>query len=208
MMKEKRRLAMIAVSAVFFLLALFAGFFGSVTEDLTDNINYRQNNNGGKITNDTAIIQSFLCNQDRIKALTLRTSTFGNTFSKGSAVFTLSDEKGQELAREEIPLNQLKDKGAATFSFETLSGVKGQVLTFKASASGMEEGQAYSLMIGQGSVGGSLSTADGKTSEKNSLFMTMTYEHTVYAVTTVVVLLAFMVICLSLLPMCQKEEER
>jgi len=206
MQKNRKKIAIIAVAAVFGLLAVLAFLFGTVTEDLTENVNYRQNNNGGKITNDTAITQTFLCRQDHVKGLMLRVSTFGQTFQEGNAVFTLLDEKGTQLAREAIALSTLKDKGAVSFYFDTLSGVKGKVLTLKAEGENLPDEMAYSLMIGQGSVGGMLTTADGKTTENNSLFMTMTYEETYYAVNAIVVFAAIMVICLSLLPMCKKEE--
>ena len=57
------------------LCAVLVYCFGGVLEELTDALSYRQTGNGGKITNDTFISQSFKCNHDNVKGLTFRVST-------------------------------------------------------------------------------------------------------------------------------------
>ncbi|MBQ8536378.1 MAG: hypothetical protein IJ461_03120, partial [Clostridia bacterium] len=141
-MKNKSFWTLLIIGVVCLVLSAAVYLFGGVTEELTDAISYRQNNNGGKITNDTQISQSFFCKYNDIKALMLRTSTFGNTYSSGYAVFTLADEKGNEIARQEIPLTEITDKGAVTFAFDPLEGTGGQILTLTASAKDMEADKA------------------------------------------------------------------
>lgn len=207
-MKNKSFWILLAAGILCILLAGAVYFFGGMTEELTDAISYRQNNNGGKITNETQISQSFFCKYIDITHLMMRTSTFGNTFASGAAVFSLADEKGNEIARQEIPLTEIKDKSAVTFTFDPIKGTGGKVLTLTASAQEMEEDKAYSLMIGQGSVGGVLTTAEGKTTENNSLFMTISYLNPVKAEKFTYFLMVIGVMLLSLMPMTGRKGRR
>jgi len=201
-MKNKSFWILLTAGVLCFLLAGAVYLFGGISEELTDTINYRQTGNGGKITNETSITQSFFCKYNDITSLLMRTSTLGNTYEAGHALFTLYNEKGDEIARQEIPLSEIKDKGAVTFSFgEKIEKTGGQVLTFKAEAREMENDKCYSLMIGQGNVGGMLTTADGKTSENNSLFMTMNYLNPVKPISATFLFLIAGMVFLSLLPL-------
>jgi len=183
------------------LCAVLVYCFGGVMEELTDALSYRQTGSGGKITNDTFISQSFKCNHDNVKGLTFRVSTLGSAYDKAEAVFTLSDEKEQVLASMNLPLQGVKDKSAVTFAFEPLTGVGGKTLILKAQGKGLEEEQCYSLMVGQGNVGGMLTTADGKTSENSSLFLTVNYLNTVRAEKFSYFMMVMGVMLLSFLPM-------
>jgi len=183
------------------LCAVLVYCFGGVLEELTDALSYRQTGSGGKITNDTFISQSFKCNHDNVKGLTFRVSTLGSAYDKAEAVFTLSDEKEQVLASMNLPLQGVKDKSAVTFAFEPLTGVGGKTLILKAQGKGLEEEQCYSLMVGQGNVGGMLTTADGKTSENNSLFLTVNYNNLIRPMDAVYLLLIAAVVIFSLIPM-------
>lgn len=192
---------MILGAVICFTLSACVYFLGGMTEELTDALSYRQTGNGGNITNETFISQSFVCPYDQVKAITLRVSTLQNPFEQGKAVLTLADESGRELARQETVLSELKDKGPLTFSFELLENSKGKTYTLTASGMEIPEGHAYSLMIGQGSVGGTLTTAEEKTSDQNSLFMTVTYEHSIKAQDMTFFFIIAGVVLLSLVPM-------
>lgn len=200
-MKKHSFLVLLICSALCVALAIVTYIAGGITEDLTDIISYRQSGNAGKITNDNKITQSFLCTHNHVKGLIFRISTLGNTYDKAEAVLSLKDEKGIELVSQTIPLAGKKDKSSFAFEFEPLTGVQGQVLTLEASAKGLEGEQVYSLMMGQGSVGGTLTTADGKSSDKNSLYMTVNYENEVKAMAVVYIFLIGAAVCVSLAPM-------
>lgn len=201
-MKNKSFWVLLVAGVLFLGLAAAVYICGGITEEMTDSISYRQTGNGGKIVNDTSISQSFFCKYNRITSLIMRISTLGNTYTDAEAVFTLENEKGEEIARQVVPLQGVKDKSAITFSFPELQGTGGQVLTFKAQAQNLEEEECYSLMIGQGSVGGELITADGKTSENSSLFMNISYKNIIRAEHFTYFLMIIGVILLSLVPMC------
>ena len=203
----KGRWALILGALLCFILSACIYFFGGVTEELTDALSYRQTGNGGKITNETSISQGFVCPYDQVTAVTLRVSTFQNPFDQGQAVLTLADESGREIARQETPLSELKDKGPLTFHFELLENAMGKAYTLTAAGKELPQGQAYSLMIGPGSIGGSLTTAEGKASDQNSLFMTVTYQHPIKALSLTFFFIIAGVVLLSLSPMAAGKKE-
>lgn len=200
-MKNRSLWTLVLLGALCLCLAAGVYFFGGVTEDLTDAISYRQTGNAGKITNDNFVSQSFLCAHDHVKGLLLRVSTLGNTYENAQAVLTLKDDQGAVLVTQKIPLKGVKDKSAFQLDFDRLSGTKNKVLTLVAEAEGLEGEQVYSLMMGQGSVGGLLTTADGKTSENNSLFMTLNFENHVRPMRMVYLFLIAAFTALGLAPL-------
>jgi len=199
---KNRSFWVLTVCGLVCLALSLAVYFGcSVTESLTDIINYRQTGNAGKITNENSLTQSFQCKYDHVTGLSVRISTLGNTFEKGEALLTLADEAGKTLATQQVALAGIKDKSMIDFTFDKMDGIKNTRLTLTVAAQGLEKEQAYSLMIGQGDVGGKLTTPDGKESEKNSLFLTVNYNNLIRPMDAVYLLLIAAVVIFSLIPM-------
>lgn len=169
---------------------------------------YRQGGYSAEINEEASLRQSFLCPVGNVHSLMLRTGKPSQQPEGGQAVFELRDAQNQCLARREIPLANITERGSVCLDFEPQRHSLGQMYTLIVTAQAVSPGEGFRMIMGNGSVGGRLEMPDGEALEGESLFMRLDYRQYRYFFSQIMPLFALAAVFIALLPLLPESRKR
>ncbi|MGN0746853.1 MAG: hypothetical protein ACI4ML_09285 [Aristaeellaceae bacterium] len=124
--------------------------------------------------------QSFTASRDGLAGVDVMVSNYNQKVSQGTLTLWLTDEAGQELARQEYPVSTLKNSVFVTLEVPLQDKSKGRIYVLHASSDCTEK-KGVTLRMGPVEEPvGELALPDGTVTTENAVNLRMRYEERIY----------------------------
>ena len=134
----------------------------------------------GALGEGDSVRQSFTASWDGLAGVDVMASNYNQKVSQGTLTLWLTDEAGQELARQEYPVSTLKNSVFLTLEVPLQTKSKGRIYVLHASSDCTEK-KGVTLRMGPvDEPVGELALPDGTVTTENAVTLRMRYEDRIY----------------------------
>lgn len=202
------QVALCLVAVLLLACGLTAYYLDTLRNESTYAYIGRHSSGVGQLTA-TPVTQTFVVTENAMTAVEVMFSNYNERVDTGTLTLTLSDESGNEVARQDYPVAELKNNAFITLPLDTpASDSAGKTYTLSATSDCVQE-KGVTLRMGpvnQDALAGTLTLQDGTTDTENALNMRTLHSLTVYGWQGCYTLIALALCCLACLPLAGKEK--
>lgn len=165
----------------------------------------------GMLTEDSPAAQTFRATQNNLYAVDVMASNYNKKVTEGTLTLWLLDEAGNEVARQDYPVSELKNTIYLTLTLNQVDEQsEGKLYTLRASSDCVEQKGVTLRMGPPNSPNGDqvLTMADGSTDEENAINIRICYQLRSYSTMGFASLLLLALCFLSCIPLQGRKESR
>lgn len=202
------QVALCLVAVLLLACGLAAYYLDTLRNESTYAYIGRHSSGVGQLTA-TPVTQTFVVTENAMTAVEVMFSNYNERVDTGTLTLTLTDENGNEVARQDYPVAELKNNAFITLPLDTpASDSAGKTYTLSATSDCVQE-KGVTLRMGPVNAdapAATLTLQDGTTDTENALNMRTLHSLTVYGWQGCYTLIALALCCLACLPLAGKEK--